>query len=241
MGVYAKVQIGNVQVVVLNRSGGFSSDNFSELNLADYVGDDSQNVSKNITEVRNLVGANDLAVMSAEHGNKVTEVKLGGKCLPSDALVTKVPGLALLALSADCVTVALIDSQSGVIAVVHSGWQGLVAQVLQNAIDSILAHGAQRENLVAVIGPAICGKCYQVSPDRVTKVSEINSVAIPDSHHIDLCEGIKATLRDNSIRFEQINGCTFENEDLFSFRRANGQPTGRGGMAVCISTTEVKS
>lgn len=241
MGIYARVQIGNVQVVALNRLAGFSSGNFSELNVADYVGDDLENVNKNINEVLKLVGADDIAVMSAEHGNNVIEVDQGGKCEPSDVLITRVPNLALLGLSADCVTVALIDAQSGVIGIVHSGWQGLVAQVLQTAIDSILANGAASENLVAVIGPAICAKCYEVSQDRVAKVSPINSAAILDSQHIDLCGGIKATLVDNAIRYEQFIGCTFEEEDLFSFRRADGKPTGRGGMVVCMRIDEVTS
>lgn len=241
MGVYARVQIGSVQVIALNRLDGFSSGNFSQLNVADYVGDDVQNVTKNINKVQSLIGASDIAVMSAEHGNNVIEVSQGGKCLPSDVLITRVRNLALLALSADCVTVALIDTQAELIAVVHSGWQGLAAQVLQTAIDSILASGSQRENLLAVIGPAICAECYEVSQDRVTTVSAINSAAILDSRHIDLCAGIKATLVDNAIRYEQILGCTFENEDLFSFRRADGEPTGRGGMVVCICTDEDKS
>lgn len=235
MGVHAKVQIGNVQVVALNRLGGFSSGNFAELNLADYVGDESSNVARNIIAVRDMVDAKDIAVMSAQHSNKVIRVSKGGKCSPSDVLLTSVPNLALLALGADCVTVALIDSENGIVGVIHSGWQGLVAEVMQSAIDSILANGAKRENLVAVIGPSICGECYEVAPDRIAKVSAINSTAIVDANHIDLTQGIRTTLVENSVSFQQIAGCTFEDENLFSYRRADGQPTGRGGLVVSIS------
>jgi len=236
MSVYAQVRVADVMVVALARMGGHSVAPFDSLNLADYVGDDSESVAQNIQQVAHLLGAHDIAVMNAEHGNRVTMISSGGKSEPSDGMVTQIPGLALLALSADCVPVALVDASANVVAVVHIGWKGLMANVISSALRAIQDIGANLSQTVAVIGPSICGACYEVSAELAKRIADAHPAASVDERHVDLAEGVHAKLEQNGVQVQRIKGCTFESEDLFSYRRAQGQSTGRGGLAVMLQS-----
>lgn len=237
MSIYAQVRVADVTVVALDRMGGHSVAPFDSLNLADYVGDSLESVAENIHQVLQYLGADDIAVMNAEHGNHATVVSVGGKCAPADVLVTQVPGLALLALAADCVPVALVDSTADVVAVVHVGWKGLMANVVRSALSAFQDSGANLSQTVAVIGPSICGTCYEVSLELAQLISAAHPASAVDERHIDLAVGVSAALEQQGVQVQRIDGCTYESQDLFSYRRAQGQPTGRGGLAVMLPPT----
>jgi polyphenol oxidase len=92
--VFGRVSIEGIQAVALSRSGGVSSAPFDSLNLASYVGDSTENVSANLGIARDLVSAQEISVMNAEHGNTVHVVTESGAVLPGDGLITKQTGLA---------------------------------------------------------------------------------------------------------------------------------------------------
>jgi YfiH family protein len=236
MSIYAQVRVADVTVIALDRKGGYSIDPFDSLNVADYVGDDSVCVERNIAEVAAHCGATQIAVMNAEHGSQVAVALHGGKCEPADVIVTQVRGLALLALAADCVPVALVDSVASVVSVVHIGWKGLLVDVVEAALTAIVDNGADLTQTVAVIGPSICGGCYEVSPELAQRITSVHPAAAVDESHVDLAQAVYAQLEKHGVQIERIPGCTFESEELFSFRRAHGQPTGRGGLAVMLPT-----
>ena len=127
MGVFARVHIGDVTVSALDRFGGHSSAPYDSFNVADYVGDVEADVHRNLVDLCTMVDAQELAVMQAEHGCRATFASSGGMCEPADVIVSKSPGLALLALAADCVPIALVDHKSRVVSVAHMGWRGLLA------------------------------------------------------------------------------------------------------------------
>ena len=79
------------------------------------------------------VHGRDVAVVTEDPGSAVAGV---------DALVTRVPGLALLALGADCVPLLLADDDAGVVGAVHSGWRGVLADVTGAAIEAMVGLGA---------------------------------------------------------------------------------------------------
>ena len=85
--------------------------------------------------------------------------------VPADAMVTKVPGLALGVLTADCAPVLLADTTAGVIGVAHAGWRGALGGILTATIDAMVAQGAQRVMISAVIGPTISQRAYEVGPE----------------------------------------------------------------------------
>lgn len=229
--IFDQTSFDSVKVIALSRNGGLSNAPFNSLNLADYVGDESQAVRSNLALVTELAGASGIAVMSATHGNKVNVVSSLGLAPSGDGLVTRESNLALLALTADCVGFALADSVSGVIAVGHAGWRGVLANVMQSVVDTFVLSGGKLAQTKAVIGPAICGSCYEVPGDRVSQFSE-HPAAIFDETHLDLRAGVRSVLAKQIDAIYEFPGCTQESENLFSYRKASGQPTGRGGLLV---------
>lgn len=225
-----------VRWAATGRLGGVSDGDFASLNLADHVGDRLDAVQANRERVVAWAQTDGLALMAAEHGGRVRIVDEPGTDVGGDALVTARPGVALVALAADCVPIVLADARMGVIAAVHCGWRGLVAGIVPNALAAMRALGAQR--VQAVIGPSICGSCYGVPAERVALVRD----AVPGAQAaaacretdqgwaIDVAGGVSAALADAGVAWTRVPGCTAERADLFSFRR--DARTGRQGMIV---------
>jgi len=228
--------IGSASIVALSRHGGVSADPFGTLNVARYVGDNPDDVDTNIERVRVALQADGVAVMSAEHGRTVLRIIDAGQAPPADGLTTNVRGLALLALSADCVPVALVDVKSNNIGVFHAGWKGVLANVAGAAVDQLVDYGSQPGNIYAVIGPAICAVCYEVDESRTALFTDVNPAAIVDARHLDLVAGVHHSLIELGVTVDVMNGCTREDDNLFSYRRHS--VTGRGGIAVVLSKVE---
>ena len=235
--VFGRVSIEGIQVVALSRRGGTSLAPFESLNLASYVGDSAENVAANLAIAQGLVSASEISVMNADHGNTVHVVSEPGVAHPGDGLITKQADLALIALAADCVPFGLVDPVNGVIAVGHAGWRGVLANVMQALLDEFVASGAQLKHTQAVIGPAICAKCYEVPAERVEQFRVVRPEAIASARNLDLIAGVKSVLATQVTKIHEISGCTLESSDLFSYRRAAGEPTGRGGLVIAISAS----
>ena len=235
--VFGRVSIEGIQAIALSRNGGSSLPPFASLNLASYVGDSDENVSANLAITKDLVSASEISVMNAEHGNVVQVVNEPGLALPGDGLITNQIGLAVAALAADCVPFGLVDPVNGVIAVGHAGWRGVLANVMQALLDEFVATGAQLKHTQVVIGPAICTNCYEVPAERVEQFRKSRPEAIATTRNLDLIAGVKSVLEPQVAKIHEISGCTFENSELFSYRRAAGEPTGRGGLVIAISNS----
>jgi YfiH family protein len=220
------------------RAGGSSTGAYRSLNLAEHVGDEAGAVDENRRRAAGLVGLGspDLAVMGAIHGAAVGVVSAGGAVPGVDALVTGSRGVALLALSADCVPLVLADPRTGVIAAVHCGWRGLSAGVVAAAVTTMSELGAVV--IEAVVGPAICARCYPVPAERTASLrlalpSQISEVACIDrsgASFIDVRAGVSAQLAALGIGALHVEVCTHESTDLFSYRRDT--VTGRQGMII---------
>ena len=235
--VFGRVSIEGIQAVALSRNGGTSLAPFESLNLASYVGDLAENVAANLAIAQGLVSASEISVMNADHGNTVHVVSEPGVAHPGDGLITKQADLALVTLAADCVPFGLVDPVNGVIAVGHAGWRGVLANVMQALLDEFVASGAQLKHTQAVIGPAICAKCYEVPAERVEQFRNVRPEAIASTRNLDLIAGVNSVLATQVTKIHEISGCTLESSDLFSYRRAAGEPTGRGGLVIAISAS----
>ena len=235
--VFGRVSIEGIHAIALSRNGGISVPPYSSLNLASYVGDEPEHVSENLVRVQAMVSAQGISVMNAEHGNQVRVVNESGIASLGDGLITKSPGLALLALAADCVPFGLIDPVNRVVAVGHAGWRGVLANVMQTLLDEFVANGAKLADTQAVIGPAICEKCYEVPVERVDQFRAVCPAAISSSTHLNLSAGVKSVLASHIPQIHELSGCTFEDEELFSYRRAAGAPTGRGGLVIAMDAS----
>ena len=235
--VFGRVSIEGIQAIALSRNGGTSLAPFDSLNLASYVGDSAENVAANLAIAKGLVSANEISIMNADHGNTVRVVSEPGVANPGDGLITKQADLALVALAADCVPFGLVDPVNGVIAVGHAGWRGVLANVMQALLDEFVSTGAQLKHAQAIIGPAICAKCYEVPAERVEQFRDVLPAAIASSRNLDLIAGVKSVLVTQVAKIHEISGCTLESADLFSYRGAAGEPTGRGGLVIAISAS----
>ena len=183
--------------------------------------------------VKELVTADGLTYLHANHGITVHTAVDFGEAPDGDGLVCKTAKHGIVALSADCVPVALVDPVNEVIAVGHAGWKGVLANLMNELSKSFTALGADISKSTAVIGPSICGDCYEVGADRVALFG--HSASVKDSTHLDLAAGVREQLGQLGFAINQLPGCNFEDENLFSFRRSNGGPTGRGGLVAIIN------
>src|SRR5690606_18360795 len=83
-----------------------------------------------------------------------------------DGHATRAPGLLLAVSVADCVPVSLVDPERRAVALLHAGWRGAAAGILERGLE-VLAERllARPEDLHVHLGPAICGGCYEVGPE----------------------------------------------------------------------------
>jgi hypothetical protein len=103
------------------------------------------------------------------HGARVVRVGAAGEHagVEADAAVTSVPGLAIAVQTADCVPIGLVAD--GAVAVVHAGWKGLAAGVIEAAVDELGRAGTGP--LRAEIGPCIRARCYEFGKDDLDLVA----------------------------------------------------------------------
>jgi YfiH family protein len=156
-----------------------------------------------------------------------------------DALVTSERGLGLGVLVADCVPVLLADPEARVVGVAHAGRKGVLAGVVHRALDALIARGAEPARVSAAVGPAVCGRCYEVP---VAMRSEV-AAAVPETFAmtragtpgLDLPSGVVAQLASRGVAATRVERCTVEDQDLFSHRRASAAGTTTGRQAGIIA------
>ncbi|AGM08193.1 MULTISPECIES: peptidoglycan editing factor PgeF [Amycolatopsis] len=217
-----------VRRVVTTRAGGASRAPYDTFNLGDHVGDDAGDVYANRKRLATELGlAEDrLAWMEQVHGRTATIVDGSetSAAEATDALVTAEPGLALVVLVADCVPLLLADAEAGVVAAVHAGRVGARVGVVPAAVEAMRSLGAEPARTEALLGPAICGDCYEVPADMAADVEK----HVPGSAcktrkgtpGLDLRAGLWRQLADLGVGKIGVDPrCTNEDKTLFSFRR----------------------
>jgi purine-nucleoside/S-methyl-5'-thioadenosine phosphorylase / adenosine deaminase len=223
-----------IRRVVTTRAGGRSKPPYNSFNLGAGVGDDPEAVAANRKRLADELGlaADRLVWMEQVHGRNAVVVD-GPRTDPvpaTDALVTAVPGLALVALVADCVPVLLADPQAGVVGAVHAGRVGARVGVVPAALKAMRTAGAAIERIEVLLGPSVCGECYEV-PEQMRADVDAH---LPGSAcrtrkgtpGLDLRAGLWRQLADAGVAKLGVDPrCTVEDTDLFSHRR-NGT-TGR--------------
>jgi len=223
-----------------DRNGGVSTGPYAQLNLARHVGDDARSVGEN----RRLVAEelelplDRMIFMNQVHGSSVAVVD-GPRpgWWPTgppevDALVTRTTGVVLVVLVADCVPVLLADPRAGVVGVAHAGRRGLLGNVVGAVVDQMRDLGAH--DIVARVGPSVCGRCYEVPAQLRAAVTAVEpaawSTARAGTPALDVTAGVAAQLLRLGVPVGRLPGCTLESPSLYSFRR-NGT-TGRfAGLA----------
>jgi YfiH family protein len=214
--------------VVTDRRGGRSSAPYDSFNLGDHVGDRPDDVAANRARLAAELGVpgDRLVWMSQVHGAGVAVVD-GPRADPvpaTDALVTATPGLVLCVLVADCVPVLLADATAGVVAAVHAGREGVRRGVVPAALAQMARLGARPADVTALLGPAVCGACYEVPAAMQAEVARVAPAAAARSRRgtaaLDLRAGLADVLRGAGVgQVVHDPRCTVEDPVLFSHRR----------------------
>jgi len=168
-------------------------------------------------ELRALASLSDIAFMNQSHSNTVVEVSDASEVIDADALVTTSKGLGIAVIAADCLPILLSSPQA--VAAVHAGRVGVGNGIIDRTVALMQSLGAR--GISATVGPSICADCYEVSPQMYQEFVLENPEASTSAqkHALDLKRSARAQLEKLGVVTRDVDICTLENHDYFSFRR----------------------
>jgi YfiH family protein len=173
------------------------------------------------------------------HGLAVARVE-GGRAEPeeADAIIAVRPGPGVGIVTADCVPILVASEDGAVVAAIHAGWRGFAAGVIEAGLDALSSCAGQRP-LVAAIGPAARGCCYEVDePVRRALFARYGAdlgdflEPVREGHwQLDLPGLAQRLLEQGGWRIAQIGVehrlCTICGGDRFESYRLEGAAAGR--------------
>ena len=151
-----------------DKKGGKSTGIYKSLNCGVGSSDSKKNVLNNLKIVCKKINCSskNLVLLNQIHSNKFYFInknyKFKKKKLNGDALITNVKKIALGVLAADCVPVLIYDKNLKIISAIHAGWKGVYKEIIKKVVKFFIKKGSNTKNLVAVIGPSISEKSYEV-------------------------------------------------------------------------------
>ena len=229
----AKAGEGRIRHGFFTREGGVSEGIYRSLNVGVGSQDEREKVQENRARVTEWFHQprERLATLYQVHSPDVVTLRDGTEAderPKADALVTAKPGVVLGVLTADCGPVLFADAEAGVIGAAHAGWKGALTGVLENTIAAMLALGAARERITAVLGPSIGRNNYEVGPEFVERFTAHDpsyaaffSPSDREGHAMfDLPSLTVRRLREAGVQAENLDICTYADADrFFSYRR----------------------
>lgn len=225
----------------LTRRGGVSDGIYDSLNCGLGTVDDRARVFENraraVTAAGLLEGPLNTAYQVHSAKVVVVETPFDQTTRPEvDGLVTRIKGINLGILTADCGPVLFADAEAGVVGAAHAGWKGALTGVLQETVRMMETLGARRENIVAAIGPCIAQASYEVGTDFPTPFIEqdpgnarfFGAADACRKFHFDLagyCAHQLTTFGLGEVVVSGHDTCALE-DDFFSYRRKTkrGEP-----------------
>lgn len=238
------------------RYGGVSTGTQESLNLAVGRGDSMENVEKNIHILADALGFDpDRLVLTRQtHSDivrAVTEQDARGLChrdYPEcDALVTNVPGVALMVFTADCTPVLLYDPVTGAVGAAHAGWRGTVQAIAAKTVEAMVKnYGCKPENIRAAIGPNIAQCHFETNTDVPDALRAAFGEAVDvyiekrgGKYFPDLKAINAFVLRRCGVRrIELSDACTYcQSSRFWSHRVTKGERGSQGAVIVCKEVT----
>jgi purine-nucleoside/S-methyl-5'-thioadenosine phosphorylase / adenosine deaminase len=204
----------------------------AEGNMSSVGGDGCERGEQARERLRERIGVARLARGYQEHGTVVRRVTVmpepeqpGERGPTADGQATSLAGVGAIALAADCLPVAL--GCNGAVAMVHAGWRGLAAGVLEEGVRALRELTAE-EPIVAIVGPGAGVCCYEVGP-------EVHS-AFADAHRHGRNIDLHAIARDRLLaagvaEVQDVGACTVCDERFFSHRREGASAGRQAGVA----------
>ncbi len=233
----------SVAAVVTTRAGGVSRPPWHSFNPAGHVGDDPAAVAENRRRLAAwLACPQPVQWLTQVHGNRCLAVTAAGPEAEADAAYTCTRGLPIAVLTADCLPLFLCDRAGREVAVVHAGWRGLCAGVIESALERFQAPPGQ---LLAWLGPAIGPQAFQVGPEvreaflaaTPGQAAAVQAAFVADRDgrfHADLYRLARLRLAARGVQAVSGGGlCTVADAGrFFSFRRDG--VTGRMASVIVL-------
>ena len=244
--------VKNIRHGFFTREGGVSTGLYASLNCGPGSSDDGQAVAKNRALAMNLLDRPPQALVTVRQAHTATVVTVDqpfpiDQAPTADAMVTTRPGIVLGILTADCAPVLFAHKKGKVIGAAHSGWKGALGGVLENTVTAMGQLGAKPKDIIAVVGPAIAQRSYEVGPEfpapfvaqDPTNRHFFAPARRPGHFMFDLKGLVLYRLKNTGINAYFALQCdTFaEGHRFFSYRRATlqGEPDyGRQLSAIVI-------
>jgi hypothetical protein len=213
------------------RRGGVSAPPFDSLNLGRSTTDSPDAVVENRNRLLSAVGLSPatLATAGQVHGTRVVEVAASGHQPECDALISRVPGLALAVTTADCMS--LLYAAPGAVGAAHAGWRGTADGMPAATLSALCACASVAPSQVHVhIGPCIRGCCYEVGEDVAARFPALAVRPTAGRPYLDLPTAARLALQGAGVPPDCIHdtGACSACEPFwyFSHRRDAGR-TGR--------------
>ena len=252
--------------MVTYRYGGVSEGCFDSFNMGLHVSDTAEAVAENRRRLVQVLGVDPHHLTCGEqvHGVGVTRVteNLVGRgafswddSIPdSDAIHTNLVNVPLLLLVADCVPVLIYDASHHAVAVVHAGWRGAIAHIVERTMDSMHeAYGTMPSDCYLFIGPSIGADSFEVSENIAEQfrhdlqdlgLSQVDDIVryihrpgqAVSTPHVDLKGYIAACVVHKGVPVEQVSVSstdTMTTDGCYSYRRDQGR-TGRMAMFAVL-------
>ncbi|MCJ2021329.1 MULTISPECIES: peptidoglycan editing factor PgeF [unclassified Methylobacterium] len=223
------------------RRGGVSEGNYTSLNGGLGSQDAPEHVIENRARMCAQLGLPADRLVSLYQVHSAEAVTVEAPFAPTerpraDAMVTRMEGLALGIATADCGPILFADPAEGVVGAAHAGWKGALTGVIEATVTAMEALGARRHRIVAVLGPTISQRSYEVGPDFIARFRNeapgmdrfLGTGARADHAQFDLPGFILARLAEAEVaEAAALNLCTYADaERFYSYRRAThrGEP-----------------
>jgi YfiH family protein len=209
-------------------------------NLSYSVGDDKSIVDKNRKEFFEAIGlsVDTVGYQRQIHSDIVQVIGCSGDNGASDALITSEKNLGLAIAVADCTPIFIYDKKNGVIAAVHSGWQGTDQKILLKTLLKLQKnYSSKPENLIVYIGPSISQPNYEVGKEVAEKFDQTFVKPKGEKYILDISGINYKVLLDFNIPKNQIQKselCTFEFNSLLHSYRRDGNLSGRSLGVIAI-------
>jgi polyphenol oxidase len=216
------------------RDGGVSDGIYGGLNGGLGSRDDPANVHENRRRMAELIGVLPAQFLSVHQIHSPDAVVATGPWQgptrpKADAIVTRTEGLAIGITAADCGPILLVDPNARVIGAAHAGWKGALTGILESTIEAMEKLGAERNSMVAAIGPLIRQPSYEVGGEFVERFIESDAdnamfflPAAREEHAMfDLAGFIRMRLENAGVlMIDDLGVDTYSDERFYSYRRS---------------------
>lgn len=222
----------NIKHYFFSRKNGVSKGVYESLNCGPGSNDKKENIKKNLDFVSKKMNIKkeNLILMHQTHSNKVIFIdkeSQKNKNIIADAIVTKLEGLAIGVLTADCVPIILYDEINKIIGCIHAGWKGAISGIIENTIIKIKKLN-KKCKIFAAVGPCIGKKSYEVDNSfykKFLKKSKKNSLYFSKKNKTKRLFNLRRYVRNKLVKYrikvDQIYLDTFtEKKYFFSYRRS---------------------